>query len=258
MRSGVLQQEWAGCQTSPAWLKRKCSASYAKLVRTVVWAPQVNKVLSPLCSVRGQQFAQQIQQQNPELIEQLRNHIRSRSFSGSAEEQSWSPQVGHVLSTSPCLSRSLTCTTFILTSRFSKGGQPFGAITISTPISWSQIPGRAGMKRRGWGWRHFYCDQALERRDEELEPAPLHTCQAKHHHHHIKEPRTCSAYWPSMSSVVPSELSHSAEIVLSMCWISSTRPIHAMSQDVGRNVLNNIAGNIFAYSSHIKHQVHLV
>uniref|UniRef100_A0A3B3QYB5 Small glutamine rich tetratricopeptide repeat co-chaperone beta n=1 Tax=Paramormyrops kingsleyae TaxID=1676925 RepID=A0A3B3QYB5_9TELE len=36
----------------------------------------------------GQQFAQQIQQQNPELIEQLRNHIRSRSFSGSAEEQS--------------------------------------------------------------------------------------------------------------------------------------------------------------------------
>lgn len=42
---------------------------------------------------RGQQFAQQIQQQNPELIEQLRNHIRSRSFSGSAEEHSWSPQV---------------------------------------------------------------------------------------------------------------------------------------------------------------------
>uniref|UniRef100_A0A669CUD8 Small glutamine-rich tetratricopeptide repeat-containing protein beta n=1 Tax=Oreochromis niloticus TaxID=8128 RepID=A0A669CUD8_ORENI len=39
-------------------------------------------------SLRGQQFAQQIQQQNPELIEQLRNHIRSRSFSGSAEEHS--------------------------------------------------------------------------------------------------------------------------------------------------------------------------
>uniref|UniRef100_A0A8C1VGB1 Small glutamine-rich tetratricopeptide repeat-containing protein beta n=1 Tax=Cyprinus carpio TaxID=7962 RepID=A0A8C1VGB1_CYPCA len=36
----------------------------------------------------GQQFAQQIQQQNPELIEQLRNHIRSRSFSGSAEDHS--------------------------------------------------------------------------------------------------------------------------------------------------------------------------
>ncbi|TUR38416.1 Small glutamine-rich tetratricopeptide repeat-containing protein beta [Bagarius yarrelli] len=36
----------------------------------------------------GQQFAQQIQQQNPELIEQLRNHIRSQSFSGGPEEQS--------------------------------------------------------------------------------------------------------------------------------------------------------------------------
>ncbi len=44
-------------------------------------------------SLSGQQFAQQIQQQNPELIEQLRNHIRSRSFSGSAEEHSWSQQV---------------------------------------------------------------------------------------------------------------------------------------------------------------------
>uniref|UniRef100_A0A2I3HIG3 Small glutamine-rich tetratricopeptide repeat-containing protein beta n=3 Tax=Hominoidea TaxID=314295 RepID=A0A2I3HIG3_NOMLE len=39
-------------------------------------------------SLWGQQFAQQIQQQNPELIEQLRNHIRSRSFSSSAEEHS--------------------------------------------------------------------------------------------------------------------------------------------------------------------------
>uniref|UniRef100_A0A8D3AK17 Small glutamine-rich tetratricopeptide repeat-containing protein beta n=1 Tax=Scophthalmus maximus TaxID=52904 RepID=A0A8D3AK17_SCOMX len=46
--------------------------------------------LSDLSSLieAGQQFAQQIQQQNPELIEQLRNHIRSRSFSGSAEEHS--------------------------------------------------------------------------------------------------------------------------------------------------------------------------
>ncbi|XP_028834668.1 small glutamine-rich tetratricopeptide repeat-containing protein beta isoform X1 [Denticeps clupeoides] len=33
----------------------------------------------------GQQFAQQIQQQNPELIEQLRNHVRSRSFSSTEE-----------------------------------------------------------------------------------------------------------------------------------------------------------------------------
>ncbi|KAM6986103.1 small glutamine-rich tetratricopeptide repeat-containing protein beta [Aplochiton taeniatus] len=36
----------------------------------------------------GQQFAQQIQQQNPELVEQLKNHIQSRSLSGSAEEHS--------------------------------------------------------------------------------------------------------------------------------------------------------------------------
>lgn len=47
--------------------------------------------LSDLSSLihAGQQFAQQIQQQNPELIEQLRNHVRSRSFSGSTEEHSW-------------------------------------------------------------------------------------------------------------------------------------------------------------------------
>lgn len=51
---------------------------------------QVDEAVSSRVSVRGQQFAQQIQQQNPELIEQLRNHIRSRSFSGSAEEHSWS------------------------------------------------------------------------------------------------------------------------------------------------------------------------
>lgn len=35
----------------------------------------------------GQDFAQQMQQQNPELIEQLRSHIRSRPPSASQEEQ---------------------------------------------------------------------------------------------------------------------------------------------------------------------------
>lgn len=35
----------------------------------------------------GQQFAQQMQQQNPELIEQLRSQIRSRPPSASNEEQ---------------------------------------------------------------------------------------------------------------------------------------------------------------------------
>ncbi|KAH0503507.1 Small glutamine-rich tetratricopeptide repeat-containing protein beta [Microtus ochrogaster] len=43
--------------------------------------------LSSLIQV-GQQFAQQIQPQNPELIEQLRHHIRSRSLSSSTEEHS--------------------------------------------------------------------------------------------------------------------------------------------------------------------------
>ncbi|TKS75228.1 Small glutamine-rich tetratricopeptide repeat-containing protein alpha [Collichthys lucidus] len=38
-------------------------------------------------SVRGQQFAQQMQQQNPELIEQLRSQIRNRTPSAGNEEQ---------------------------------------------------------------------------------------------------------------------------------------------------------------------------
>ena len=45
------------------------------------------------CPFRGQQFAQQMQQQNPELIEQLRSQIRSRPPSASNEEQPWYLQV---------------------------------------------------------------------------------------------------------------------------------------------------------------------
>uniref|UniRef100_A0A3Q3WC65 Small glutamine-rich tetratricopeptide repeat-containing protein beta n=1 Tax=Mola mola TaxID=94237 RepID=A0A3Q3WC65_MOLML len=48
----------------------------------------ISSLIEHTSTFLGQQFAQQIQQQNPELIEQLRNHIRSRSFSGSAEEHS--------------------------------------------------------------------------------------------------------------------------------------------------------------------------
>lgn len=40
-----------------------------------------------ICSCRGQQFAQQMQQQNPELIEQLRSQIRNRTPSAGNEEQ---------------------------------------------------------------------------------------------------------------------------------------------------------------------------
>lgn len=38
-------------------------------------------------SCRGQQFAQQMQQQNPELVQQLRSQIRNRSPSRGNEEQ---------------------------------------------------------------------------------------------------------------------------------------------------------------------------
>lgn len=81
----------------------------------------------------GQQFAQQIQQQNPELIEQLRNHIRSRSFSGSAEEHSWSDQVEiseHNNNNNNSLKKCdffETISSFPTASHFSKKGQPQGA-----------------------------------------------------------------------------------------------------------------------------------
>ena len=42
---------------------------------------------SPAPTCRGQQFAQQMQQQNPELIEQLRSQIRSRTPSASNDDQ---------------------------------------------------------------------------------------------------------------------------------------------------------------------------
>uniref|UniRef100_A0A3P9Q7H3 Small glutamine-rich tetratricopeptide repeat-containing protein beta n=1 Tax=Poecilia reticulata TaxID=8081 RepID=A0A3P9Q7H3_POERE len=73
--------------------------SMVRLLVTLMSGMMSNAVRGPAAGVgglsdisslieAGQQFAQQIQQQNPELIEQLRNHIRSRSFSGSAEEHS--------------------------------------------------------------------------------------------------------------------------------------------------------------------------
>uniref|UniRef100_A0A672ZUW4 Small glutamine-rich tetratricopeptide repeat-containing protein alpha n=1 Tax=Sphaeramia orbicularis TaxID=375764 RepID=A0A672ZUW4_9TELE len=48
--------------------------------------PQVQQ-LSFCLVLRGQQFAQQMQQQNPELIEQLRSQIRNRTPSAGNEEQ---------------------------------------------------------------------------------------------------------------------------------------------------------------------------
>uniref|UniRef100_A0A3P8RU22 Small glutamine-rich tetratricopeptide repeat-containing protein beta n=1 Tax=Amphiprion percula TaxID=161767 RepID=A0A3P8RU22_AMPPE len=68
-----------------------CVVSMSGMMSNAVGGPAAGVGgLSDISSLieAGQQFAQQIQQQNPELIEQLRNHIRSRSFSGSAEEHS--------------------------------------------------------------------------------------------------------------------------------------------------------------------------
>uniref|UniRef100_A0A3Q1FVE3 Small glutamine rich tetratricopeptide repeat co-chaperone beta n=1 Tax=Acanthochromis polyacanthus TaxID=80966 RepID=A0A3Q1FVE3_9TELE len=75
--------------TSPVTFR--CDVNMSGMMSNAVGGPAAGVGgLSDISSLieAGQQFAQQIQQQNPELIEQLRNHIRSRSFSGSAEEHS--------------------------------------------------------------------------------------------------------------------------------------------------------------------------
>ena len=53
------------------------------------WVPWtwLNPGMPPAPTCRGQQFAQQMQQQNPELIEQLRSQIRSRTPSASNDDQ---------------------------------------------------------------------------------------------------------------------------------------------------------------------------
>ncbi|XP_063819289.1 small glutamine-rich tetratricopeptide repeat-containing protein beta isoform X1 [Pseudophryne corroboree] len=82
--------------------------AYVSMAASLMQDPQVQQLMSGMMSnagggpaagvggltdlssliQAGQQFAQQIQQQNPELIQQLRNHVRSRSFSGTTEEHS--------------------------------------------------------------------------------------------------------------------------------------------------------------------------
>uniref|UniRef100_A0A3B5BGA9 Small glutamine rich tetratricopeptide repeat containing beta n=1 Tax=Stegastes partitus TaxID=144197 RepID=A0A3B5BGA9_9TELE len=77
--------------TSPVSKSKMCDVKMSGMMSNAVGGPAAGVGgLSDISSLieAGQQFAQQIQQQNPELIEQLRNHIRSRSFSGSAEEHS--------------------------------------------------------------------------------------------------------------------------------------------------------------------------
>ncbi|XP_039614602.1 small glutamine-rich tetratricopeptide repeat-containing protein beta isoform X1 [Polypterus senegalus] len=91
--------DMASLINNPAFISMAASVMQNPQVQQLMSGMMSNAVGGPAAGVggltdlsslieAGQQFAQQIQQQNPELIEQLRNHIRSRSFSNSAEEHS--------------------------------------------------------------------------------------------------------------------------------------------------------------------------
>ncbi|KAA0703716.1 Small glutamine-rich tetratricopeptide repeat-containing protein beta [Triplophysa tibetana] len=91
--------DMASLINNPAFISMAASMMQNQPVQQLIRGMMSNAARGPAAGVgglydisslieAGQQFAQQIQQQNPELIEQLRNHIRSRSFSGSAEEHS--------------------------------------------------------------------------------------------------------------------------------------------------------------------------
>ncbi|KAJ7988503.1 hypothetical protein DPEC_G00324230 [Dallia pectoralis] len=91
--------DMASLINNPAFISMAASVMQNQQVQQLMSGMMTNAVGGPSAGVgglsdisslieAGQQFAQQIQQQNPELIEQLRNHIRSRSFSGSADDQS--------------------------------------------------------------------------------------------------------------------------------------------------------------------------
>ncbi|XP_056444124.1 small glutamine-rich tetratricopeptide repeat-containing protein beta [Gadus chalcogrammus] len=89
--------DMASLINNPAFISMAASVMQNQQVQQLMSGMMTNAVggpgpggLTDISSLieAGQQFAQQIQQQSPELIEQLRNHIRSRSFSGSAEEHS--------------------------------------------------------------------------------------------------------------------------------------------------------------------------
>ncbi|MBN3312472.1 SGTB protein, partial [Atractosteus spatula] len=91
--------DMASLINNPAFISMAASVMHNPQVQQLMSGMMSNAVGGPAAGVgglsdisslieAGQQFAQQIQQQNPELIEQLRNHVRSRSFSGSAEERS--------------------------------------------------------------------------------------------------------------------------------------------------------------------------
>ncbi|XP_054843477.1 small glutamine-rich tetratricopeptide repeat-containing protein beta isoform X2 [Eublepharis macularius] len=94
-----LSFDMASLINNPAFISMAASLMQNPQVQQLMSGMMTNAIGGPAAGVggltdlsslihAGQQFAQQIQQQNPELIEQLRNHVRSRSFSGSTEEHS--------------------------------------------------------------------------------------------------------------------------------------------------------------------------
>ncbi|XP_057598399.1 small glutamine-rich tetratricopeptide repeat-containing protein beta isoform X2 [Hippopotamus amphibius kiboko] len=94
-----LSFDMASLINNPAFISMAASLMQNPQVQQLMSGMMTNAIGGPAAGVggltdlssliqAGQQFAQQIQQQNPELIEQLRNHIRSRSFSSSTEEHS--------------------------------------------------------------------------------------------------------------------------------------------------------------------------
>ncbi|XP_076973455.1 small glutamine-rich tetratricopeptide repeat-containing protein beta isoform X2 [Tamandua tetradactyla] len=94
-----LSFDMASLINNPAFISMAASLMQNPQVQQLMSGMMTNAIGGPAAGVggltdlssliqAGQQFAQQIQQQNPELIEQLRNHVRSRSFSSSTEEHS--------------------------------------------------------------------------------------------------------------------------------------------------------------------------
>ncbi|XP_032754847.1 small glutamine-rich tetratricopeptide repeat-containing protein beta isoform X1 [Rattus rattus] len=94
-----LTFDMASLINNPAFITMAASLMQNPQVQQLMSGMMTNAIGGPAAGVggltdlssliqAGQQFAQQIQQQNPELIEQLRNHIRSRSFSSSTDEHS--------------------------------------------------------------------------------------------------------------------------------------------------------------------------
>ncbi|KAM5260454.1 small glutamine-rich tetratricopeptide repeat-containing protein beta isoform 2-T2 [Hipposideros larvatus] len=94
-----LSFDMASLINNPAFISMAASLMQNPQVQQLMSGMMTNAIGGPAAGVggltdlssliqAGQQFAQQIQQQNPELIEQLRNHIRSRSFSSSTEDHS--------------------------------------------------------------------------------------------------------------------------------------------------------------------------